>query len=148
MSRSLNKFSFISILLLLPLFQGCTEMGSFNSSRPGLFEDKKPTNDIISPVKEVRGPTGGGIGGGIRVVDNEGNPVKYKKVEIYVRSIESFGIKQKIKDGYTDMNGEINLDSDTFEKIADSEATLIVEFYDGTEKTVANAEIIEESEYL
>lgn len=146
MSRILNKFSFICIILLLPLFQACTELGSFNSSRPNA--NNKNNKDITQPVKEVRGPTGGGVGGGIRVVDNSGNPVKFKRVEIYVRSLESFGIKQKIQEGYTDMNGELSLDSVAFEKITDSDSSIIVEFYDGTEKNIAKAEIIENDEFL
>ncbi len=141
MSKKLNKISFVAILILLPLFQGCTETSGFYSSRPS--SNKNNTiNDILNPVKDVRGPTGGGIGGGIRIADSNGNVLKNKKVEIY---ISSFGTKEKIKDAYTDSNGEITLDSKTLERINEIGSDLIVEFYDGKDKSVADAKIINNS---
>lgn len=140
MNRNLKNISLVTLVLLLPLFQGCTELGSFLSSKPS---SGNSGSSWSAPVKEVRGPTGGGTGGGIIIVDDSGKTLKSKKYDLYVRVD---GLKQKLKSGYTDSNGEVSLDSDTFSQVRSGDAELIVEVYDGTEKSLANAELIDNSD--
>ncbi|MFN8578479.1 MAG: hypothetical protein U0354_16745, partial [Candidatus Sericytochromatia bacterium] len=142
--KNILKITFVTIGILLPMTQGCTEKISFSSSRPPTSSTKKtPLEDFLTPNKVVRGPTGGGIGGGIRIADNNGKLLKNKKVEIYIKT---FGLKEKIKETYTNSDGEIEFDSDTFNKIKDNISSVTVEFYDGSYKALANAEVIDSTD--
>ncbi len=135
----------ISITSFIPL-NGCDKNFSFSSpsiSRPSSNSNNNNTDKL------VRGPTGGGLGGGIIVVDNSGNVLSRTKYELY---LEENYLKQKIQVGTTDKNGKINLDGDKLSdeiisRINDGSDRLIVEVYDADDnKSVAQANLFVNSD--
>ncbi|MBC7473572.1 MAG: hypothetical protein H7263_04720, partial [Candidatus Sericytochromatia bacterium] len=107
------------------------------------------SNSNNNTDKLVRGPTGGGLGGGIIVVDNSGNVLSRTKYELY---LEENYLKQKIQVGTTDKKGKINLDGDKLSdeiisRINDGSDRLIVEVYDVYDnKSVAQANLFVNSD--
>lgn len=127
MNKLSKRISILTLLSFLSLIQACTEVGGFSSSRP---------SNNNSQV--VRGPTGGGTGGGILVADNDGNVLRNKRFDLY---INENGFTQKLKSGYTDANGRLDIDEETLYQVETGNSDLIVEVYDGNRKITAVAQI-------
>ena len=136
-----KRICITTFLSFMSLTQGCTELsGLFSSSKSSstISKGNSPNNDSFNNPKEVRGPTGGGTGGGIIIVDSSGQTLKNKRFDLY---IQENGFSEKIQSGYTDSDGRLSIDQEILAKIESGEADFVVEVYDGAKKTLARAEI-------
>ena len=130
------------ILLILVLsglsLNSCDLKGDFYSL------PKSSSKAKTVPNKEVRGPTGGGAGGGIIVVEKNGIPLPNKKYDIY---LQENGGKEKLQSGTTDSNGKIilaesKLPAEKIEKLQNGSLKIIIETYEGNTKSAAKGRII------
>ncbi len=141
MNELSKKISILAIVSFILLIQGCTDLSGLLSSNSKY--SNKPNNSSSSNggvSKEVRGPTGGGTGSGIIIVDNSGKALKNKKFDLYATEN---GFKTKLKTGFTDSSGNLDIDEDILSKAQSGDIEFSVDVYDGLTKTVANIEFTE-----
>ena len=125
------------------LFTAITSLVNLGACENSGFVISNPRkNNIKSIDKVVRGPTGGGLGGGVVVVDNSGQILTNTRYELYFDD----GFKQRIQSGYTDNKGKINLDSDKLtsdmiNQLRYGSARFEINVYDGAEKSIAQGRL-------
>jgi len=133
--KNINKKLFVMFSTFF-ILNGCTEkfeFGTGNSTKTGTG------NDSI-----VRGPSGTGSGGGVIIVENGGDVAADTKYELY---LEEDGFKEKLQSGTTDSEGKIQLSesklsAERIRKLQNGSLNIIVEVYNGSEKTAASGRII------
>ncbi|MEK7431594.1 MAG: hypothetical protein AABZ74_00560 [Cyanobacteriota bacterium] len=129
----MNKKLFFVILISSITMCSCDTLGSGYSSNK---------NNI------ARGLTGGGIGGGIIIVDNI---TDFSSDSSYTIYLEEKGKKTKIQSGKTNSSGKIeiaenSLSFDRVKKIQSGDAKIIVEIADGDQILTAEGSITTNSE--
>jgi hypothetical protein len=132
-----NKIFLMIIFSSLVILSGCTETSFYVPTK------KVSDNNSGNNNQTVRGPTGGSTGGGIIIVEINGNKVINKNYSAY---IEINGSKKLLKSGKINSNGEIalsdnDLSFEDFEKIQSGKAKLIVEAEIDGVKTVVNGSL-------
>lgn len=133
MDKLVKNISVIFVLVSLFNLTACDGTGFSIPSGSSSGNSSNNSNQV------VRGPTGGGLGGGILIADNNGKPLSNKKYEIYYNGM-------KIQSGYTDSQGMANLSGNTLSDemisaIERGSAKLEVDVFDGTEKSTAQAKL-------
>jgi hypothetical protein len=112
--------------------------------------DKFDFGSVSGPVKKasdnqvVRGPAGVGSGGGVIIVENNGESLPNTRYEIF---IEENGVKTSLQKGTTDNEGKVQLSesklsADRISKLQNGDAALEVEVYNGNAKTAARGRVI------